>query len=93
VRVSADFCRIQAERQRAIAAAEMLENRRVIALLAAKSWQAAATLADKSASADGSSLEKLDAEITLEFAQEAEAEAKGEARFPEDVPGHSPHSQ
>jgi hypothetical protein len=69
------FYRTQAERQRAIASVEPLENRRAIALLAAKSWEDAATLADLTASRKGGALEKLDAEITLEFAREAEAGA------------------
>jgi hypothetical protein len=73
MRLTADFCRAQAEAQRAKASDEPLENRRAIALLAAKSWEEAAILADKSGASNGSPLERLDAEITLEFAQEAEA--------------------
>jgi hypothetical protein len=75
MRHSADFCRTQAMSQRAKAATEMLESRRAIALRAAKSWEAIGHLADVSAAAHGSPINKLDAAITLEFAQEAEAEA------------------
>jgi hypothetical protein len=76
MRLTADFCRAQAEAQRMKAADEPLENRRAIALFAAKSWDEAAIAAVKSASSDGSPLERLDAEITLEFAQETEARSR-----------------
>ncbi len=55
---------------RAKAANEPLENRRNIALTAAKAWHAEAILAEARASKQ-TPLDQLDAEITLEFALEA----------------------
>ncbi len=55
---------------RAKAQSEPLENRRKIALTAAKAWDAEAVL-QQEREAGGSPLDKLDAEITLEFAREA----------------------
>lgn len=74
MRLTPDFCRIQAEQQRTLAASEILENRRAIALRAAKSWDEAAILADNILTNSGSPMDTLDAAITLEFAQEAEDE-------------------
>ena len=74
MRVSADFCRAQEAQQLAKATSEPLKNRRKIALDAAKAWAAEALLADERAVRQ-EPLDKLDAEITLEFAQEAEAES------------------
>lgn len=52
------------------AASEPLENRRKIALIAAKAWAAEALMLEKR-DAGEAPLDKLDAEITLEFAREA----------------------
>jgi hypothetical protein len=69
-RITASFCREQAATHRARAASEPLENRRKIALTAAKAWEAEALLREEH-EAGGAALDKLDAEITLEFAREA----------------------
>ena len=70
MQISAAHCREQEALQRAKALSEPLENRRKIALAAAKAWEAEAVLADMRTS-KSSSLEKLDAAIALEFALEA----------------------
>ena len=69
MRMSAAFCRTQEALQREKAVSEPLENRRIIALNAAKAWAAEALLADKQASNRGP-LDTLDDAIALEFAQE-----------------------
>ncbi len=69
MRVTADFCREQEALQRAKANQEPLENRRKIALAAAKAWAAEAILADIRDTKQGV-LHKLDAEIAKEFAAE-----------------------
>ncbi|MFN3818157.1 hypothetical protein [Blastomonas sp.] len=72
MRVTEKFCREQEGLQLAKAAAEPLKNRQGIALDAAKAWDAAAQLAHKQES-KLEPLDKLDAAITLEFAQEEAA--------------------
>ena len=49
-----------------------MENRRKIALTAANAWETAAILAEKQVSKE-EPLDKLDADITLEFAREDKA--------------------
>jgi hypothetical protein len=72
VRVTEKFCREQESLQIAKAANETLKNRKDIALGAAKAWDAAAQLAHKQES-KLEPLDKLDAEITREFAAEEAA--------------------
>ncbi|MBP6112876.1 MAG: hypothetical protein KA482_10930 [Sphingobium sp.] len=71
MRVSASFCREQQASQIDKAANEPLENRRKIALAAAMAWGAEVILAEKRA-LKLERLDKLDAEIALEFANETE---------------------
>ena len=72
MRVSEIFCREQEALQLAKAAGEPLESRRKIALTAASAWAAEAVLA-KARGLKQAPLDKLDAEIALEFAMEDEA--------------------
>jgi PIN domain nuclease of toxin-antitoxin system len=72
VRVTEKFCREQESLQIAKAASETLKNRKDIALSAAKAWDTAAQLAHKQES-KLEPLDKLDAAITLEFAEEEAA--------------------
>jgi hypothetical protein len=69
MRFTGDFCREQEALQLAKAASDPLENRRKIALTSAKAWASEALLADKQA-LKKSPLDKLDAEIAQEFADE-----------------------
>ncbi len=69
MRFSPQFCREQEALQLAKAASEPLESRRHIALTAAKAWAAEAKLTEERV-ANTSPLDKLDAEITEEFALE-----------------------
>ena len=64
--------------QRANAASEPLENRRKIALAAAKAWEEKAVLLEEHEAGD-TPLDRLDAEIALEFAREAEFGAEDDA--------------
>ena len=77
MRVTEKFCREQESLQIAKAATETLTNRRDIALAAAKAWDTAAQLAHKQESKT-EPLDKLDAAITLEFAEEEAAGLGGE---------------
>ena len=72
MRVSESFCLDQEARQLALAESEPLENRRKIALNAAKAW-AAEAVAMREAALNRRSPDQLDAAITLEFAQETAA--------------------
>lgn len=74
MRATAGFCREQEAIQRAKAANEPLENRRTIALNAAKAWAAEAKLAEKR-DAKTSTLDKLDTAIAEEFAREGQGES------------------
>jgi hypothetical protein len=74
MRVSVATCKEQEALQLAKAASDPLENRRKIALAAAKAWGAEAILAEKREMKQ-SPLDKLDAEISLEFALEEAASA------------------
>lgn len=69
MRIAADFCRKQEALQLARADSEPLENRRRIALTAAKAWAAEALLAEKRDSKK-EGLDRLDTEIALEFSKE-----------------------
>lgn len=53
MRVLASFCRQQEALQRALATSEPLENRRKIALTAAKAWESEALLAEMQTSKPG----------------------------------------
>lgn len=75
MRVSAANCRIQEQRQRIVAEQDPLESRRKIATVAAAAWAKEALLADKREAGHLNPRDKLDAEITLEFARETEADA------------------
>jgi hypothetical protein len=75
MRVTAELCREQERLQRAKAENEPLENRKKIALDAAKAWAAEAILAEKR-DMKQSPLDQLDAEIAHEFAQEAVSDAE-----------------
>ncbi len=77
MRVTEKFCREQESLQIAKAATETLTNRRDIALSAAKAWDTAAQLAHKQESKT-EPLDKLDAAITLEFAEEEAAGITGD---------------
>jgi hypothetical protein len=77
MRVTAKFCREQEALQHAKALNEPLESRRKIALAAAKAWHAEAILADKRAAGQGL-MSQLDADITREFAAEAETDTNAD---------------
>ncbi|WP_324828102.1 hypothetical protein [Qipengyuania zhejiangensis] len=81
LRVTSDFCRKQEAVQRAKAATEPLENRRKIALEAAKAWEAEAFRLEQHEAGD-TPLDKLDAGIALEFAREAASPAGGKGPVP-----------
>ena len=70
MRISASFCREQEASHAAKAANEPLEQRRRIALTASKAWGVEAIFAEKR-ELKQNPLDKLDAEIALEFANEA----------------------
>lgn len=80
MRVSAATCREQEAHQRRIAETHSLESRRSIAALAASTWSVKAIAAEKREAGTLEPLEKLDAEITREFADEAIAEKNKNAR-------------
>ncbi|AXB75649.1 hypothetical protein [Novosphingobium sp. P6W] len=72
MQISAAHCREQEALQRAKALSEPLENRRKIALDAAKAWEAEAVWAENRAS-KSTPLDKLDVAIALEFEREAKS--------------------
>lgn len=72
MRISVTHCREQEALHRGKALSEPLENRRKIALAAAKAWAVEAVLAEKVASRVGA-LNTLDAAIALEFAMETKS--------------------
>lgn len=76
MQISAAHCWEQEALQRAKSLSEPLENRRKIALNAARIWAAEAKLAEKRAS-KLNRLDKLDAAIALEFELEVEANLQG----------------
>lgn len=71
MRVSETVCQQQEALQRAKAEAELLESRRKIALTAAAAWAVEGALA-RTRELKQAPLDKLDAEIAREFAQEDE---------------------
>ena len=79
MRVSANICRAQEALHLARADSEPLESRRRIALTAAKAWGVEALVAEQRA-LKTAAVDKLDAEITLEFALEDAALAAEAAR-------------
>lgn len=74
MRVSAAVCREQEAHQRQIAATNPLESRRSIALVAAEAWAVKALAAEKREAGHLDPIDRLDAEITQEFAEEEEAD-------------------
>ncbi len=80
MRISAALCREQEANQREIADTHSLEHRRNIAALAAAAWAVKAVAAEKREAGDLEPLQKLDEEITREFADEAIAEKNKHAR-------------
>jgi hypothetical protein len=80
MRVKASTCREQEARQRDLAANDPLESRRRVAAAAAKAWGIEAIQAEKREAGHLSPRDKLDAEITREFAEESEADALLEDR-------------
>ena len=77
MRVKASICREQEARQLDLAANDPLESRRKVAAAAAKAWGLEAIQAEKREAGQVSPLDKMDAEITREFAEDAEAEKRG----------------
>ena len=75
MRVKAATCREQEARQLDLAANDPLESRRRVAAAAAKAWGLEAIQAEKREAGHVSPRDKLDAEITSEFADENEADA------------------
>lgn len=73
--VSAATCREQEVHYLNLAASDPLESRRTIAAAAAKAWAHEAIMAEKREAGHLDPLDKLDAEITMEFAEE-DAEEK-----------------
>ena len=80
MRVKARMCREQQAIQLAIAENDPLLSRRDVAAAAAKAWEREALQADKREAGNVDPRDRLDAEITLEFAQEAELERSDNAR-------------
>ncbi|MEH6663045.1 MAG: hypothetical protein V7679_15475 [Parasphingorhabdus sp.] len=75
MRVKASVCREQEARQLDLAANDPLESRRKVAAAAAKAWGLEAIQAEKREAGHVSPRDKLDAEITQEFAEETESDA------------------
>ncbi len=80
MRVEAKMCREQQAIQLAIAENDPLQSRRDVAAAAAKAWGREALQADKREAGNVDPRDRLDAEITLEFAQEADLERSENAR-------------
>jgi len=74
MRVKAEICRAQEACQLDLAANDPLESRRKIAAAAAKAWGLEAIQAEKREAGHVDPIDKLDAEITTQFADEANAE-------------------
>lgn len=74
MRVKAEICRAQEARQLDLAANDPLESRRKIAAAAAKAWGLEAIQAEKREAGHMDPIDKMDAEITIEFADEEKAE-------------------
>ena len=77
MRVKASTCREQEAHQLDLAANDPLESRRRVAAAAAKAWGIEAIQAEKREAGHLSPRDKLDAEITREFAEESEADEDG----------------
>lgn len=80
MRVKADICRAQEARQLDLAANDPLESRRTIAAAAAKAWGLEAIQAERREAGHLDPLDKLNAEITTEFAEETVIEKDKHAR-------------
>lgn len=74
MRVKAEICRAQEARQLDLATNDPLQSRRKIAAAAAKAWGLEAIQAEKREAGHIDPIDRLDAEITTEFADEAKAE-------------------
>jgi hypothetical protein len=70
MRLSAQICRQQELIQLTLSQTDPLESRRKVAAAAAKAWALEAELAEKRESGVLDPLDRLDAEITQEFADE-----------------------
>tara|TARA_R110002110_G_scaffold87824_14_gene228651 strand:+ start:993 stop:1235 length:243 start_codon:yes stop_codon:yes gene_type:complete len=75
MRVKASTCREQEAHHLNLAANDPLESRRRVAASAAKAWGLEAIQAEKREAGHVSPRDKLDAEITREFADESDADA------------------
>ena len=80
MRVKATICRAQEAHQLHLATHDPLESRRIIAAAAAKAWGLEAIQAEKREAGILNPLEKLDADITREFADEESAEKEDDPR-------------
>jgi hypothetical protein len=80
MRVKSKMCREQQAIQLVIAENDPLQSRRDVATAAAKAWGREALQADKREAGNVDPRDRLDAEITLEFAQEADLERSKNAR-------------
>lgn len=76
MRLSAAICREQEARQLLIAKSDALESRRKIASVAAAVWATEAIEAEKREAGRLSALDKVDAEISLEFALEGDTDTQ-----------------
>lgn len=83
MRITEKFCREQESLQIAKAESEPLKNRQGIALDAAKAWNAAAKIAHKH-EAGQQPLDKLDAAIVREFAEEDAAGLVDDEQVPDE---------
>ena len=86
MRVSAAICREQEARQLLLAESDALESRRKIASVAATAWASEAIEAEKREARRVTALDKLDAEITLEFALEGDTDAQVDEDRSSDMP-------
>jgi len=75
MRVKASTCREQEAHHLDLAVNDPLESRRKVAAAAAKAWGLEAIQAEKRESGHISPRDRLDAEITLEFAGESDDDA------------------
>ncbi|HEY9091649.1 hypothetical protein [Parasphingorhabdus sp.] len=74
MRVSADTCKNQIKTHQDIAQNHPLESRRKIAQVAVAAWKIEAAMAVKREAGHQSPLDKIDAQIALEFTAEDDAE-------------------
>ncbi len=80
MRIKPKMCREQQAIQLAIAENDPLQSRRDVAIAAAEAWGREALQAEKREAGSVGLRDRLDAEITLEFAQEADLERNDNAR-------------